>query len=324
MREFKFPNNHAWPGITALLYKISVERFCRNDNTLIKEEYYGLSEIGVEWKKTSDSSWVTVRVSPESYSCYYCHHFLWNYNVLDNGYRIFNSTARNEYCTYPTILLIENLEPNTSYDVRTYYVLNGEKETYNAQTIATLNKEPFTFEFEEPTYDSSMDGVEIDYENVKNMLSCALVQLKEIYAMFLHSLEGNEMYNVTIVRNVDFVAAIYSSTNHIIINYEYLKREVNDNNVSLLFSFLVHEMAHDKLANDDHITNNITKQYSETQLVYLDKVIKFMEFATSSPYACWQWKGIHNFPLISSAGYGYVENCLIAAACELSQEAMYC
>ena len=322
MREFKYQNNFAWPGITAILYKVSVERFCNLDTNYIKEEYFGLREVGFEWKKTSDNEWTTVNLSPNGSSYDYWYHFNWTNEDLGQNYKVHSyGSVKNKYCICPSIVVIKNLESNTSYDVRTYYMFNDVKTTYNEQTISTLDAEPFVFEFEEPTYDSSMDNIEINYENVENMLSNSLSQLKEIYSMFLHSLEGNEHYSIVVKSNMGFAAASIDTYNNIInINYDFLNCEVNENNIRILVSILVHEMAHDKMKDDKHITGRVEQIYYDDEQSYLNKVIKFMEIVTSSPYACWQWKGSHNFPMISSEVYDFVENCIIAAACELSQE----
>lgn len=322
MREFKYQNNFAWPGITAILYKVLVERFCNLDTDVIKEEYAtSLTEVGFEWKKTSDSEWTTVNLAPNATSYNFWYHFNWTNSNLGENYYAHSFPIKNKYCISPTIVVIKGLEPNTSYDIRTYYVSDGVKGTYNTQTISTLDGDPFVFEIDEPVYDSSMADIEINYENVQNILSYVIPKLKDVYSSFFHSLEGNERYSFLIKNKMGTAAASIDTTNNEInYNYEFLNREQSAYNFKINLSILVHEFAHDKMKIDKHITSRVEQIYYDDEQSYLNKVIKFMEFVTSSPYACWQWKGSHNFPMISSEIYDFVENCIIAAACELSQE----
>lgn len=67
---------------------------------------------------------------------------------------------------------------------------------------------------------------------------------------------------------------------------------------------VVHEMAH----------NYMSQYYADTS-----SIVKFMEFATGVGGASWRWLSGHNYPVISSMQYDYIDDCLVAAACQLTR-----
>lgn len=67
---------------------------------------------------------------------------------------------------------------------------------------------------------------------------------------------------------------------------------------------VVHEMAH----------NYMSRYYANTS-----SIVKFMEFATGVGGASWRWLSGHNYPVISSMQYDYIDDCLVAAACQVTR-----
>jgi len=315
MRERKFQNNYAWPGITAILYKFTPEIFFDSNYAALPEFTDGhLSEVGFEWKKNDDIEWTKVPLMENLENVYIqTYHFNFTGREYGANYKMHTFNINNEYCKNPTIILISGLTSNTQYYVRSYYILDNEKITYNEQTVQTIDGSSYSWTLNEPEYEG-FDDMTVDYNSIEENLTNYWNEMTTIFGMFYRG--EDEEYDATVKRNMGrAIASMGGAENHLTVGYDLFTYQPY-----AIVSTLVHEMGHDKMSIDDVIFYDFSGRYGEEFNKYKDKVVKFMEFVTSAPYACWQWKVRHNFPLISSAEYDFVENCIIAAACEITSE----
>ena len=289
-REFLYHNNYAYAGITAIIYKVCIEQFFNfpdnsNQNVEpvecpIKEIYYqSLSDIGFEWKKHTSSTWNTVSIKkPE------VDYFSTMDDIVIEEQSFSKAYCLNKLKIFPIHCLIKNLDINTEYDLRSYYISNEIKKYYNQQTISTISGEcNIAFDF------SQFDSLNIS-ESFKEAVHTVCDTVLEIFKMFY--VQTNQR-TITIKYASGAGAASFGGNT--------LTYHTPISDIEILRTTTIHEMGH------GFMQSNPSKE----------ERIKFMEWATDAPHADWRWLGSHNYPVISSAEYGYIFDCIVCKAFKL-------
>lgn len=284
----KYLNNHLVIGTTAVLYNVDISIFFDSQGRLKENFENNLYDVGVRYKKIDEQVYKDFSILEES-----------PVRTTDS---FKGDTDENTYETdtyliqrykpydyqqstfiYPCRVLIKELESDTLYVIESYYVDDNGVHFYNEQSFQTL-ADTSNITFDEIRVESSVPE-EIKQECV-TLVSTVLKELNDIFKMFCP---------VT----AHFSPSIYYAKNGIAadsgmsFNAYYFE---GDNTRSVA----VHEMAHNFL--DENFANE-------------EEITKFMEFATGVEEATWKWCGKHNYPIISSARYSYIDDCLVAAAC---------
>ena len=307
--EKKFANNYALAGSKALLYNVHHDNIF-NTNGKIKDEYVNdIIDIGFEWKQSTIQTWTRVSLKKTTKTYISSIDELKNYNdEIAEQYMCERYTSSETRGVYPTRVLIKNLMQGMTYSVRSYYISSEQTEPvyYNEQTIQLFNSVS-TIAFSEPNFTTSAKNTDNISEEELQSFTDTVVQccseVAEIYKMFAPG------YTTQVGLTIDYDSkgnwAASAGSGHVTYNSAY--RNESSNGVR---SVLIHEMAHNFMLNEKNAPNP----------TYKDKIIKFMEFATNAPHAMWKWQASHNYPVISSARYTYMDDCLVVAACQLSQE----
>lgn len=304
-KDKKFSNNYALAGVTALMYNVHMDMFF-NTNDSIKEEFNNvIKDIGFQWKEASSSNWIVFSLKTATLTYIKnLNNLILNDEERNDGYMFGHYSDNAIAGVYPIRVLIKNLMSGGVYNLRSYYTTDEGTNYYNDQTI-TLLTNGSTMHFSEPNISSSAteNVSEQELQDFTNRCaeSCNLVQ--EIYSMFFCD------YTTEIKLAIDYDSggnwAAKAGGNNVTFNSAYRSESVYG-----VRSVLVHEMAH----------NTMFKDFNNPNPTYKDKIIKFMEFATNAPYAMWKWQSAHNYPVISSARYGFMDDCLVVAACQLSKQ----
>lgn len=309
--EKLYPNNYAWAGRTALMYNvflddlfdIGVSYTTSNTQCTTKSSFSSLTDVGFEYKKSSDSAYTRVSVVKDSYKGrtianldYIGGTVTWNSNLntyvedIDAGDNIKMRRYNVQYNhIYPCRVMIMGLEPGVSYDLRRYYIANNVLHTDYEQTI-TLLSGTNTIVCNGFTFDSAPS--ERQKQNLQDGVNQAIV----IMDMWFTGLE----WTFTVKTIWDDVP--WSAKRSMRYNSKYAYDW--GGSADSARTITIHEQAH----------NYMVATYNNS-----DKIIKFMEFATSVPRATWKWMGEHNYPVISSNHYTYIDDCLVAAACQVTR-----
>lgn len=303
-RQKKFSNNHILAGATALFYNVHLDTFFETDKSVKTDFVNKITDIGFEWKLSSSQSWTSVSLKVGSLSYFTSLNQVNDGgSEMPDGYMCQRYTSYENTGVYPTRVMIKNLSPGLSYDVRSYYITDGTKKYYNAQST-TLLSHSSQLVIEDPTYSTSAteNVSEEDLEEFTNRIVQACSMAVEMYALF------TSLFDRTMTLKIDYDAtgnwAARAGGSSIDYNAAFRSESLDG-----VRSVLVHELAHNNMVNDHNVPN----------ATYKDKIIKFMEFATNAPYAMWKWQGSHCYPVISSNRYSYIDDCLVVAACELSR-----
>ena len=299
--EKMYPDNWAWPGVTALMYNVDIAKYFQfvdhTQGTKIKPQYQNaLEDVGMQWKKASASSWTTVSLKNDNQTYINYHDQLKDAEDSFGGRYACVSGCLSPLVT-PWTVLIKGLDPSTSYNLRMYGVVDGTYEYYNAQTISTMSRGNNVAFFHEIEYDD--DAPQENIDKMREVLPPAIEEAIEIFNMF-HNYDGEEkeFYPKTVYDTVNNWTAESSMT------YNSAHAFDGDNYRSVT----VHEVGHNWLFRDSNNPEPGYKNY----------IIKFMEFATGCPMAMWRWMGnTHNYPIISSERYTFVEDCKVVAAFQL-------
>lgn len=302
--EKKYPNNHILAGSRGILYNVQMDNIFKVDGNIKAEFSESITDIGFEWKLSSSETWTSVSIKKTTNTYISVLSDVKNNDIIGTEYMFKRYDSTQKSGVYPTRVLIRNLTSGSSYDVRSYYTTSQGKTHYNPQT-ATLISTSNTISFLEPTYTTAATTnlSESTLQNISSKLTQAAEKVVEIYNMFA---TFSKQYKLVIGYSSTggWIAKANSNT----VTYNgYFK---NTETVAQMRSTIIHELAHINMKLDKNSP-------SET---YRDKIIKFMEFATNMPHAMWIWQSEHNYPVISSATYGYTDDCLVVAACELSKQ----
>lgn len=278
-----YQNNFALAGTTALMYNIEIKDFFDADGEK-KSSYSGLTDIGFRYKKTAASDWNTMSiVSPGTILTYIN---VIESRTIDNNHIVQRYDIQNGHI-YPCRALIKGLDANTSYILQSYFTDGSGTHYYNEQTISTL-PDTANITYDDITVSDSVPSDKVE-EGLSKVSAC-LTSVVEIFQMFC-PVEWH--FSPSIYYADDGIAADSSMSFNI--------RNIDSDPRSIT----VHEAAHNWLR--DNRTD-------------IDEdIVKFMEFATSVENASWKKVSGHNYPIISSARYSYMDDCLVAAACWLSR-----
>lgn len=322
IQEKKFPNNFAYPGTNALMYNVFLTEFLTNNGSFVDESFDGhITDIGLEWKRSDSDEWNEVSLKFPSSGDYFFsfqdfifgnsenmsrYSDVYGYErQIDDNYRCQMYFGNYSMSIHPVRVLIKHLDNNTSYDLRSYYTLDyNDKHTYNSQTISTLGQGLRL------TYDISVNDVVWDYHVTQEQIDEYIVKLQNSVNDFIEILEmffPEDGY--TGVSTEHYIELYYSASgeaatasgNGLRINIYYSLRDNYD--FRGMTSIITHEEGHNIMESGYDSIDYPTEE--------MDKIIKMMEFATNSPYAGWKWLGGHNYPLISSSKYPYLDNCVI-------------
>lgn len=308
----KYPDNYTLAGVTAFMYNIDVKDFFDPSNNFnVYSQYSNLTDVGFEWKKSSDSTWTKVSVINDK------THQGGKIRTIDeiNNGSSYDSDMGDRYkCiryspfepkTYPVRVMVMNLQASTGYNVRSYYTLGETKTTYNEKSVTTMGGRS-TINFSTPQISdearANVDADELQAYVDKVTQACNLT--KEIFTMFYSGL------SVTITVKIEYDSGYWAAKagqnqNRIDFNANYRSESLDSTR-----SVVIHELGHNFMKID----------YNRPSATYKDKMIKFMEFATDCPYATWRWLSKHCYPIISSARYNYIDDCLVTYAYCLSQQ----
>lgn len=297
--DYAFSDNHIWSGTTALMYNVDLTEYFYGEEVFstlsIKEQYVNkVSDLGFEWKLHSASSWTSVSLKQTSNT------YISSTSDIKAGldssiydcYKYFDS-----YTPVGCKVLIMGLNEETTYDVRSYIVINGTKTTYNSESAETFESTN-TITYDTPVYDSDAPAENIQYwQEILEGTPSALEDAVGCYNMF-YTGSTDHFSPSTRYDPVGKWAADSSMT----FNSFY-----TNENVGQVRSITVHELAH----------RHLYKDRNEPEKGYKAYIMQFMEFATGCPKAIWRWMSGHNYPVISSARYSFIEDCLVATACQL-------
>jgi len=304
--EKKYPDNHILAGSRGLLYNIHLNRFFELDGNIKPEFSEKITDIGFEWKNASSETWTSVSIKETANTYISVLSDIKDNSIMGNEYMCKRYASTQKSGIYPSRILIRNLTSGNTYNVRSYYIISNNKTYYNQQTT-TLISTTNTISFGQPTYTSAATSnvSESALQTLSNKLVQAAASVADIYNMFT---TFSKQYKIVIGYSSTggWVAQANKNTNTLTYNAYYRTVETT----TQMRSTIIHELAHINMKLDKNSP-------SET---YRDKIIKFMEFATNMPHAMWIWQSEHNYPVISSATYGYTDDCLVVAACELSKQ----
>lgn len=308
----KYPNNYTLAGAAAFMYNVDLYQFFDiSNNKKTYSQYSTLSDIGFEWKGSSQSQWTSVSVRNEMTSS---DGYIKNLNYINNGSSSDINMGDKYKCVrysplgdkiYPIRIMIMGLSPSTTYNIRSYYVLNGVKTTYNEYSVTTLGNKS-TVNFSTPQCDSAVTAnvSEEELSAYLDKVEEACSQAKQVFEMFYNN------YNKTITIKVEYdqnggAARAGTGIEQIVFNGFYRTESIEG-----MRSVVIHELG--------HVLMNIDTPKSKQ--AYKDKKTKFMEFATDCPYADWKWLGKHCYPIISSNRYSFIDDCVVVSAYNLSKQ----
>ena len=290
-------NNHVIVGTTAVLYNVALSQFFNGNGSLKNEFSTGLHDIGFRIKPSASGTWLSYSIRKGFDGTDFDNDISNISDIADNEvpssrYRLKRFDIYKEHI-YPCRVLYKNLERGVSYDIESYYVKNGNIYSFNSQTFQTLAQTD-TCSYNELSWDTSKPVPQDKRQEVQELITEALDEMCEIYNMFCPV-----NYSFTPVIYWDDTIRTTASSDMRYNGYNCIKYGVK--------STAVHEMAHNHL--------NSGNFWGRT-----DKIIRFMEFATSVEDSYSVWVGGHNFPIISGAIFDYMDNCLVAAACWVSKQ----
>ena len=166
-----------------------------NDKILLPSEST-LSEIGIKYKKSSDSNWTYFRIANNTVF----NRVRTGTGLLNTGIGIISGDGNlfnppRAYYKYnymsPIIVAIRNLEQNTSYDMESYYKLSDVEYTFNPCTSTTFEHQNVMYNCTEVTGDTDEHN-----EYLRNNINKACERAKTL-----------EKYHVTNNRNIESVEA---------------------------------------------------------------------------------------------------------------------
>ena len=308
-----FENNYAHAGVTAIIYNLLIDHSTLkfyidgNSNILLPNDSK-LIELGVQYKKKTDSDWITIPIFNETIL-----------NDIKNGSdtrKRIVSTETDNYLYEPPLALykwnhmspvrvvIKNLEEATTYTIRSYYYLSNmmSMSSFNYCDITTLARQNVYYECTEVT-----GGTEEENTLLQSNINKACDIYNAMTAFTRESPSSSDKLNSK--AGGQFTATIVGDTlgGNFVANSDMKFKWPNAS-----IGVICHEMAHNVMK------RTIDHTYSDDAY---NKIIKFMEFATNCEGASWIWLTNHNYPVISSKDYKGVFNYLVAAACYVCRDA---
>ena len=312
-----FENNYAYAGTTAIIYNFEIDHstlrfYIDSNNKILLPLDSTLKEIGVEYKKSSESEWHQIVIAGTNVL-----------NSIKNGINAQVAIPHyecNEYlvarpiglykCNHmsPIRVVIKNLEESTNYNLRSYYLLtnNNTKSSFNYSTVTTLTRQDVFYECTAVTGGTAEENAQL-LANINK--ACDIYN--SMTAFTRSSPSSNDKLNSR--TGGSFTATLVGDTlgGNFVANSD-MKFRYPDASVGVI----CHEMAHNVMKRTIDETAD-----PETYPNAYNEIVKFMEFATHGHAATWRWNTNHNYPVISSANYQGVMNYLVAAACYTCRKA---
>lgn len=298
--EKLYPNNYAWAGRTALQYNVFLNKFYDNTGN-IKSQYSGkLTDIGFRYKQSSASSWVEISLvktdfvgNPNTIHAInnggksWVDYISYEDSPLDSQYMCTRYEPQYKYL-YPCRVMISELTPNTSYTLESYYKLNtsSNKIGYNTQIISTLsgsNTLNYTYNFTSDMTEEFKESFKAEFESAIRIIDSWLTGLTKNLRIEFSNSSGHWAANA----------------GGDVITYNTFYADLEG-----IRSTTVHELGHVLMSSTFNNYNSI---------------VKFMEFATGIPKASWKWMSYHNYPVISSQSYSFIDDSLCAAAYQVTR-----
>ena len=309
-------DNYAITGITKLIYGIRTDAFMtlENDSPIFSQNVY---EIGVEYKQSDQSSWIKCIVAQSENLQTPLRWDTVTYTSDNGPYTVpgvFQAQDKGDYGVVayssgieyhpPILVLIKNLQPDTLYDVRAYYVGDsGTIHNFNQTTIATnpnLNR-PLTLGtitigddvYQYKNLDkNSEEGVQFTNQLTSSINSRFDQTFEVVNSMVNRDVvyNNNPIINVEI-NNGNFYGASYS--NNTIKSWRFTPT----------LTTIIHELSHGFLPKmyDDIIYDTQSVPAANTaQGQYRNRMKKYLSFCTgnyNNPECI--WRNDHNFPIIS-------------------------
>lgn len=310
-----FENNYAYAGTTAIIYNLEIDVNNFDFSVAMDPNSYGvdkitlpstskLTELGIEYKKESDSNWNILVIVYEN-----------KLNSIKNGSNaktIIGTQETDDYVISPPIgiaetnfispirIVIKNLEQSTTYNIRSYYIDNNVKYYYNVCSVTTMQTQDITYVCTAVT-----GGTEEQNEQLRTTINKTCDIYNSMTSFNRAKAPGDYLGSKT---GGSFTATIDSTLPSGAGAVDSMKFRYASSGVWMV----AHEMAHNLMK------NLIDESYSNKAH---DEIVKFMEFATHTENATWRWMSSHNYPVISSATYSGVYNYLVAAACQVCRSA---
>jgi len=303
-------NNYYFAGPKAIIYNVELDHdflgfyiqtspYDNSKKILLDSNYNDLEEVGIKYKKASDSVWTTIPLI--TYNEVISYMITYNTDLCDllhsdqdqefENYIIYYPEEVNIDVIKPYRVILKNLIPDTNYNIASYYIRNGVTTEYNSCTVKTLKQRKYftcgTITASEP-YDTQ--------ENIDKLTTC-ITKCCEILSNITSW--GNLNEEVVIDAQVCQLANGVAADSSMRFN--------GPSNISLTIA--MHELA--------HVHMNIVDSWDGDN----GFIVKFMEFATYTEGATWKWQGSHNYPCISSAHYDLLFDYYVAAACHVSHYA---
>lgn len=306
-----YSNNFYYLGATAILYNFECD-YPSLEMTPSIPYYFpdesawksatGISEIGIEYKKSTDTNWTTIVLpypgnknfpsssQEDQYEyCYEDTNYL--YSIVRANYGLYANGILQ-----PIRIVIKNLDVATSYDIRSYYIKNNITNTFNTCEVTTLAT----------AGGSRCTGVSGGTTEQNNILKATCDESCDIYNSM-----GSTFSHIYAAQVGGTGGAAATSDMHFAVHY-----------IDSLPT-VAHEMAHNimRIVNYNPDFYNGVDQKAALWNTYNSAVMKFMEFASHVEGANWRWQGEHNYPVISPHDYNKVGCYYVAAGCHLSRTA---
>lgn len=317
-------DNYAWAGNTAIIYKVDLY----SEHSSVSEHFINnsssVTEYGMMIKKSTDSTWTSLRVSePTNYAegiRPYCR--FWdsqiNTDTTSGGYTYLFDKSSNYKSTWPIYVVIKGLDELTTYNLKSYYILNSTYYEFNSTTTTTTQSSSNV------TYTCTGVTGGTETQNA-SLYSCMVTACDIVNSMT--SFDANTFH----VSQPDYLntSSGGSFTGHIA---TLPSGAAADSRMyfapaeAYSVGIIIHEMAHNIMAIKDPDLgpeyHNGTDIYDFGQ-TYYNTVKKFMEFASNVEDANWRWLNRHNYPVIREGAYLEVGTYLVAAACNISHTSNY-
>ena len=296
-------NKYVWEGKSAIIFNVRLnDLFEISDNDInLKDQYQGMTDLGYAFKSERSTTWTYRSIKRFSVPTITSLNDLLSDELLQKDTAYYNRYAPQYGHIYPFKVLLkkDELPSVLKINIGRYYRIRGNEtidyqqevsllpDAVNLNDISSVSYAPFSF--------PSSVG-EINQGEFKKGLEDAIKIM-------------NMMTNL----NYEFTPSIIETSNpqeaansKMEFNIRFQDAWLDKNYVR---SLVIHEIAH----------NFLNKNFPSTE-EQKQKVNTFMEFATGIDGATWQWLGNHNYPVIDGNNYSYIEDCLIAAACQLTKE----
>ena len=296
-------NKYVWEGKSAIIFNVRLnDLFEISDNDInLKDQYQGMTDLGYAFKSERSTTWTYRSIKRFNVPTITSLNDLLSDELLQKDTAYYNRYAPQYGHIYPFKVLLkkDELPSVLKINIGRYYRIRGNEiidyqqevsllpDAVNLNDISSVSYVPFNF--------PSSVG-EINQGEFKKGLEDAI-----------------EIMNMMTNLNYEFTPSIIETSNpqeaansKMEFNIRFQDAWLDKNYVR---SLVIHEIAH----------NFLNKNFPSTE-EQKQKVNTFMEFATGIDGATWQWLGNHNYPVIDGNNYSYIEDCLVAAACQLASK----